>query len=86
MQIKIYTTAIWMTGYFTQMHMAGKLLLMEYVTQLKVVHISIQDILQRKRTPAKITQKCYQKTPANQPKQPRNTASILWEINIISLP
>lgn len=83
MQIKIYTTAIWMTGYFTQ---TGKLLLMEYVTQLKVVHISIQDILQRKRTPAKITQKCYQKTPANQPKQPRNTASILREINIISLP
>ena len=47
MQIKIYATALWMTDYFTQMQMTGKLLLMEDVTRLKVVDISIQAISQR---------------------------------------
>lgn len=49
MQIKIYATAIWVTDYFTQMQMTGKLLLMENVTQLKVVDISIRRFTKKKR-------------------------------------
>lgn len=45
-----------MTDYFTQMQITGKLLLMENVTQLKVVDISIPDISQRKRISARTTQ------------------------------
>lgn len=55
-QIKIYAAAIWMTDYFIQKQMTGKLLLMEDVTRLKVVDISIQDISQRKIIPARTAQ------------------------------
>lgn len=58
MQIKIYATAIWVTDYFTQMQMTGKLLLMEDVTRLKAVDISIRHFTKKKkRIPARTTQK-----------------------------
>lgn len=53
---RIYAKATWMTEYFAQVQTTGKLFLMKGATWLKMVGISIQDVSQIKKIPARATQ------------------------------